>query len=350
MTSRRYTKLFVSPQFWVMVFLLAFVCTPLIYPVKFPVQFWVKQGFGFAIWSGVFFLSGQVLAPKVIFKGQILLSIIIVIALMIGVVWLDTKLDETLHLQQAMDKTFGKKQHGTPHLGSFITLVVTLLLIGIGTIAAVVRRFQADKIREQALEQEKVISELSFLKTQINPHFFFNVLNTIYALIGSNNANAAQESVYTLSHMMRYVLYETKHDQTTLTKEIAFISDYIKLMQLRLPESVQVIFEKPSNPTDTRLSPMLFLPYIENAFKHGVSSLYPSYIYIELVQIDKELMFEIRNSLFNEQPEDKEESNGIGLKNTKRRLDLLYPNKYSLQIDKNEDAREFVVKLKLELQ
>ena len=134
MTLRRYTKLFVSPQFWVMAFLLAFVCMPLIYPVKFPVQFWVKQAFDFTIWGGVFFLSRYVLAPKVIFKGQILLSIIIVIGLMIGVVWLDIRLDKALCLQEAMVKTFGKKQHEMPYVGNFIALTVTLLLIGIGTI------------------------------------------------------------------------------------------------------------------------------------------------------------------------------------------------------------------------
>ncbi|MBL4675296.1 MAG: histidine kinase [Mucilaginibacter sp.] len=350
MLSRSYTKLFVSPQFWVMVFLLAFVCMPLIYPVKFPVQFWIKQAFDFAIWGGVFFFSGYILAPKVIFRGQILFSIIIVIAIMVGVVWVDTRLDDALHLKEAMDKTFGNKQHEMPHLGSFIALIVTLLLIGIGTISAVVQRFQADRLKEQVMEQEKIVSELSFLKTQINPHFFFNVLNTIYALIGSN-ATAAQESVYTLSRMMRYVLYDTKHDRTTLEKEIAFIDDYIQLMRLRLPDAVQVIFEKPATPASVELSPMLFLPYIENAFKHGISSLHPSYIYIEIAQSNNnELFFEIRNSLFKEQPENKEESNGIGLKNTQRRLDLLYPDKHTLLVEKDEDAHEFVVKLKLQLQ
>ncbi|RFZ94021.1 sensor histidine kinase [Mucilaginibacter conchicola] len=350
MITRPYAKFFVSAQFWVMVFLLAFVCMPLIYPVKFPVQFWVKQTFDFAIWSGVFFFSGYVLAPKVIFKGQILLSIIIVILIMIGVVWVDNQLDKLLHMQEAMDKTFGTKQHSTPHLGNFIAVVVTLLLLGMGTISAVVQRFQADRLKEQVLQQEKIVSELSFLKTQINPHFFFNVLNTIYALIGSKNTDTAQESVYTLSHMMRYVLYDTKHDHTTLAKEIAFIDDYIKLMRLRLPDAVQVIFEKPLTQANAELSPMLFLPYIENAFKHGVSSVHPSYIYIELKQAGNELLFEIRNSLFEQQPDNKEESNGIGLKNTQRRLDLLYPGKHLLQVEKDDTAREFVVKLKLQLQ
>ncbi|RYE20511.1 MAG: sensor histidine kinase, partial [Sphingobacteriaceae bacterium] len=227
-------------------------------------------------------------------------------------------------------------------------LVITLIVYGISTIMAVAQKIQKDNLQEQNLEKQKVLAELSFLKTQINPHFFFNVLHTIYALI-DQDISLAKESVYTLSHMMRYVLYETGNDTTTIEKEIAFIDDYIKLMNLRLNSRVQIIFDKPNTFKNAELAPMLFLPYVENAYKHGISLDHPSYIYIGLEQKNNVLEFEVRNSLFTEKADHLEQSNGIGLTNTKRRLDLLYPEKHDLQIFQDTSAQEFSVKLKLDL-
>lgn len=146
---------------------------------------------------------------------------------------------------------------------------------------------------------------------------------------------------------MRYVLYETRNDFTTLKKEVTFIEDYIKLMQLRLTEHVQVIFEKPPHLNNVQLAPMLLLPFVENAFKHGISTIHPSYIYISINQNDRFLQIEIRNSVFAEKTGHLEESNGIGLINTQRRLNLLYPMKHELITECDKHTNEFLVKLKL---
>jgi len=156
---------------------------------------------------------------------------------------------------------------------------------------------------------------------------------------------ASKDAVYTLSHMMRYVIYETKNDLTDLEKEIKFIEDYIKLMKLRLSDDVQIIFEKQVNLKNHEIAPMLFLPFVENAFKHGISGVHPSYIYVEISQSADELKLEIRNSLFEEQTAQLEDSNGIGIVNTKRRLDLLYPGRYTLSVDRDSNIREFIVNL-----
>jgi LytS/YehU family sensor histidine kinase len=134
-----------------------------------------------------------------------------------------------------------------------------------------------------------------------------------------------------------------------LHKEVAFVEDYLKLMELRLTDKVQVIFDKPLVLHDVEVAPMLFLPFIENAFKHGISSVHPSYIYIGIAQSADSLKIEVRNSLYEDQPGNKEDSNGIGLVNTRRRLDLIYPDKYELTTFPDESQKEFQVVLKLDL-
>lgn len=247
-----------------------------------------------------------------------------------------------------------KPPHDEPKNGArlfiidmFIT-IVTMLLCGTGIVVAITKKLQQDKLREKTIENEKISNELAFLKTQINPHFFFNVLHTIYGLTDVD-IRKAKDSIYTLSHMMRYVLYETHNDQTTLEKELNFVESYNKLMRIRISEDVQVIFDRPPVVENVIIAPMIFLPFIENAFKHGISSIFPSYIYIGVSYKEKRLEIEVRNSNFNASPVDKEESNEIGLANTQRRLNLLYPGKHQLVVVDNKQAKEFLIRLKLDL-
>lgn len=189
---------------------------------------------------------------------------------------------------------------------------------------------------------------MSLLKAQINPHFFFNILHTIYALADTNPA-VSKDAIYTLSHMMRYVIYGTKNDSTELEKEIKFVEDYIALMRLRLTDNVQIIYEKQEGMKNYEIAPMLFLPFIENAFKHGISSVHPSYVYVDISQSGTQVKIEVKNSLFEEKAEHLEDSNGIGVVNTKRRLDLLYPKKHTLEIQNDLNAKDYAVILTLEL-
>ncbi len=348
MTFPSFKRLFVSAHFLALACLLAFFCLPFTWPVSFPVQFWIKQGLDYLMWASLLFGNSLIIVPRVLFKGKTGLFVIIVLASIIAALWLDYQFTNLLRLPVLMEKTFHAKKDNTAYIGTFINVIIALIIFGISTVIAVVQKIQHDRQREQNLEKEKIASELSFLKTQINPHFFFNVLHTIYALIDTN-IQLAKDSVYTLSHMMRYVLYDTKPDMTTLQKEVTFVEDYIKLMQLRLTDQTQVIFDKPGQLKDIPLAPMLLLPFVENAFKHGISTIHPSYIYIGLHQSENVLQIEVRNSIFNEKADNLEESNGIGLINTQRRLNLLYPGKHELTVERNETANEFTVKLKLAL-
>ena len=157
------------------------------------------------------------------------------------------------------------------------TIIISALVLGIGTSITVIQKWQKDKQEREALEKEKVSSELSFLKAQINPHFFFNTLNNIYALT-QVDADKAGKAIHQLSRMMRYLLYETQQGQTMLGREIAFVKDYISLMQLRLTDAVKVIIDTPPHLLDMPMAPMMLLPFVENAFKHGVSATQQSHI------------------------------------------------------------------------
>lgn len=223
--------------------------------------------------------------------------------------------------------------------------ILDLLLVAIGIILTISKKWQNEQKIRQELEQERLSSELTYLKAQINPHFFFNTLNNIYSYT-LVDGDIARKAISNLSKMMRYVLYDSQTHTTTLEKEVAFIEDYIDLMKLRVTDKVQIETSFEVVNKDVAIAPMLFLPFVENAFKHGISTIEDCFIKIKLIQNGNHLTFEVINSLLSKR-QSLEESNGIGLVNTKRRLDLLYPNKHELISQPTENGT-FEVKLKLE--
>lgn len=326
-------------------------CLPLFWGISMPAIYWYKQMVIFALWVMLFYLNLKVFLPHLLFKQRSGIFFVAILIIIPGFAIMSHKIDDVMGVTEAVNKHFHKTEETLKPekeaIGFFWTTTMTLLLIGCSTVIGVGKKLREEALARDVLEKEKMNSELSFLKSQINPHFLFNILNSIYALSDGNPE--AKEAVYNLSHLMRYVLYDTRHNLTMLAKEVAFVEDYIKLMALRLSENVQVIFDKPSSLKDVPVAPMLFLPFVENAYKHGLSSIQPSFIYIGITQKEKSLSIEVRNSLFVHQPGDKEESNGIGLANTRRRLDLIYPEKYSLETVEDLENAEYRVSLKLEL-
>lgn len=181
----------------------------------------------------------------------------------------------------------------------------------------------------QELKTEKAEAELAMLQAQINPHFFFNTLNNLYALT-LKNSEQAPEVILKLSDMMRYTIYEGKKDRVNIGDEINYLSNYIELHKIRHKKKVDIRFENKVNP-DLKIAPLLFIILLENAFKHGVETLSDSaYIYMNLHEKKGHIHFEIEN---NFEPNTTIESKGIGLSNLNRRLDLLYKNDYNLHIE-----------------
>src|SRR6185437_1701172 len=266
-------------------------------------------------------------------KNKTVAYLLIVVGVTAIMVFLNGYVDLWLKLPQLMDAAFHKDgppgRHHHPHsewgMGMIAPMVGTCaLVLGISTSITVMEKWQKDRLIHQEMEQDKISSELSFLKAQINPHFFFNTLNNIYALT-LVNADTSRKAIHQLSRMMRYVLYDTQNATPQLSQEIAFIKDYISLMQLRLTDVVKVNLTTPAILKDMAVAPMIFLPFVENAFKHGVSATQPSNINISVGQQNAIVELKISNSIIKEQNNNLEAGSGIGLNNTRRRLDLLYP-------------------------
>jgi len=198
-----------------------------------------------------------------------------------------------------------------------------------------------EKQRKEA-EKEKLNSELAFLKNQINPHFFFNTLNNIYSLV-QTKVEDGQKAILQLSKLMRYLLYETEKGNTHLSQEIDFMQNYIELMKLRLSKKVNLNIAFPEHFQDVSIPPLLFLPFIENAFKHGISYRNPSFINIFMKVGEEEISFECNNSIGGKGDELFKSDPGIGLENVKKRLSLLFQDNHKLTI--NESETSFYVEL-----
>lgn len=232
---------------------------------------------------------------------------------------------------------------GQPLFQFINTLFISLLVAGFNTAIAVTNRWFTEEQARKEIEKEHMQSELAFLQNQVSPHFFMNTLNNIHSLIEADQ-KLAQNAVLKLSEMMRYLLYESGRGTTTLAKEIEFLRSYVKLMQLRVDDSVKVSFELPDNYVNVSLPPLLFISFIENAFKHGVSYREPSSLTFKMIQNDSSLVFIAVNTVSAYRNTDSMVHHvGIGLENIKKRLNLLYGDKYQLNIDSGNN--EFRVKL-----
>lgn len=194
----------------------------------------------------------------------------------------------------------------------------------------------------QTLKNDKGKAELALLKSQVNPHFFFNTLNNLYSLI-KKDPDSAQEYVLKLADMMRFTIYDGKKESVTLEEELNYLNNFIELQTARYHTKVDIIFKQEVENFDRKISPMLFIFLVENAFKHGVEKLIKgAFIHIEFSESDTSMNFTIKN---NFDPDNISKPHGIGLKNLKDRLELLYPKNHKLAIFNTDDV--YIAKLEL---
>jgi two-component system LytT family sensor kinase len=194
-------------------------------------------------------------------------------------------------------------------------------------------------------------ADLDFLRSQINPHFLFNALNTLYGTALQENAERTAEGAQRLGDMMRFMLQENMQEKILLVREIDYLNNYIALQKLRTQASpdIVIVLQIEEHIDALQIAPMLLIPFIENAFKHGISLREPSHINISLQTKDNTLYFDVHNSIHPKMVNDTEKhNNGIGLENVKQRLMLLYPNKHELVI--RESAKDFFIHLTIKLQ
>ncbi len=189
---------------------------------------------------------------------------------------------------------------------------------------------------KRELEKAKAEAELKNLKSQLNPHFLFNTLNNIYSLIAID-PERAQLAVHDLSRLLRHVLYDNNQNLVSIDREFIFMKSYIELMSLRLPKHTRLEVNIPEEGKGVMIAPLLFITLIENAFKHGISNTQDSFIRIRMeLQESQRVSCIVENSYFPKNDEDRSGS-GIGIQNLQRRLQLLYPGKYILKIERADD-------------
>lgn len=336
---------------WVVFGIAIFFYHPLFSGIDIPWQAWVIQGITLGLLIVAFYVNASILVPRLLIKNRIIYYVVAVAGLVAAIAIVMAWIDKELTPQPIFDHAPGGLRppilNAKPHLHiQRATIIITALVLGIGTSITAIQKWQKDRQKREELEKDKVTSELSVLKAQINPHFFFNTLNNIYALTALD-AELAGKAIHQLSRMMRYLLYDTQAGHTMLSQEIAFVKDYISLMQLRITDAVKLTINTPEQLRDMLLAPMILLPFIENAFKHGVRATQPCYVDMAITQRDKVLDMVVRNSVIKDNSVSLEVNSGIGLVNTKRRLDLLYPGKY--QLDIQELDADYNVHLVLDL-
>ena len=219
-----------------------------------------------------------------------------------------------------------------------MALFLLMFVIGLGS-NVVNQWFSAEEMKEE-IGKQQLQTELSFLKSQVNPHFLFNALNSIYSLSLANSKQTSN-AVMKLSRIMRYTLEEANNNTVSLTQEIEFIKNFIEMQKLRLTDNVCLDFNTDGATDNVYIAPMLLIPFIENAFKYGVSTHNKSIIRSSVIVHGKEITFTCTNSIFPNLQ--KNGGTGTGIQNTRRRLELLYPGKHVLSI--TEDIENFNVKL-----
>ncbi|RKN80282.1 sensor histidine kinase [Ulvibacterium marinum] len=212
-------------------------------------------------------------------------------------------------------------------------LILAILLIGFDAGLNISIRWMGMEQEKFRLQKESVENQLAFLRNQVSPHFFMNTLNNIHALVDIDSEQAKQ-SIVKLSNLMRHLLYDSEERQNPIKKEVEFILSYIELMQLRFTDKVEIETDIPSKIPDNTIPPLLFTSLLENAFKHGISYNNPSFIRIVMSFAESRLNFYVENS--NHSKNTKAPS-GIGIENTRKRLDLLYKKEYDLTITEHGD-------------
>jgi LytS/YehU family sensor histidine kinase len=239
------------------------------------------------------------------------------------------------------EERFKKRRNITHYPSSYFAFV---LVFAVGLAVSSIQEWFKSEETKKELEHEKLNTELSLLKSQINPHFFFNTLNNIYSLAIVKSEETAS-SILKLSAIMRYVLTETEQKLVPLANEIEFMQNYINLQSVRLTDKVKLNVEITGNIDGRKIAPLLFIPFVENAFKYGVSTIEASAITIRL-HVEGNI---VRLFVQNHVVKGAKQSNvntGIGIVNVRRRLELLYPKKHTLLID--EKNGQYTVNLEIE--
>lgn len=287
-------------------------------------------------WIGVFYLNSHLLIPRLAYKRKYWLFaffLILVLILTIAQSWLFFGI-------------WGDSKHFSLPRNIIINFLIYLFILTSST----AYRLISDKINTERNNKEKetenLKTELSLLRSQVNPHFMFNILNNMVALARKRSEDL-EPSLIKLSSLMRYMLYEADEEKVSLDKEIEYLQSYIDLQQQRFGKNVKLAQDFKKVDDTYKIEPMLLIPFVENAYKHGTGMIENAQIEIELKAEKNVLHFTVRNKYNNQSNDNKDKTSGIGLTNVTRRLNLLYGKNHTLLITKKDHW--FIISLQLNL-
>lgn len=275
---------------------------------------------------GVFYFNAYFLLPKFLFRRKFLRYALLAILTLLTIAALQAWVEYDLN---KLGNNFI-----APLLVYFFLGIIPLVL---STAYRIIETNIKEQRRKQEVEHENIRAELSLLRSQVSPHFMFNVLNTLVALI-RQRSDQLEPTVVELSNLMRYMLYDSDEEKVSLETEIEYLKSYIDLQQLRFGNKVAIHFNYPQELPGWMLEPMLLIPLVENAFKHGVNVIRDPALHINLQLKEGELEMHVANRYKEPSFNDQEKRNsGIGLTNLQRRLNILYPDAHELQLTKEAD-------------
>ena len=293
----------------------------------------------------IFVLHNVFIAPRLLIKrryGWYILCNMALLATVFAFVDLYERYIEGKLFVQEVSEYIRRHHASLTDLQWYWNMLLGIFMIGTNASIKLIFKSISDERKMEVLKRRNLQAEMDYLKYQINPHFFMNTLNNIHALIDIDT-ECAKESVIELSKMMRYVLYDSGSSNISLQNELQFISNYISLMKIRYTKDIDITFIRPQRDTSQIfIPPLLFIVFVENAFKHGVSYNAPSFIRIDVSCNERQVCCSVANSR-NTNKTAKEKA-GIGLDNVKKRLELLYGDEYVLSID-DHDPRTYGVEL-----
>jgi len=300
------------------------------------------------IWSTtlsilLFYFNELYLIPRYFAQHQYKLYLVLVIVLYTGIVLINTGFDHFYAI--SLFSSEKEPLFSELLLNCLSKSFILSLSLGYGLSKNWVK---SNKLQQQLI-RDKLVTELKYLKAQINPHFLFNTLNTAYSSAIKNNDDPTADIIEKISGLMRYVLYESNEDKVLLEKEISYIDTYINLQLQRLSSEIadHVHYEVKGDFYNNKIAPMILIPFIENVFKHGVILSKKPEIAIVLYLNSETLVLETKNIINNKNTQLNNTNSGIGMKNVRERLALLYPNLHKLEI--HQDNLFFQVRLELQL-
>ena len=334
MTRQKYISIFIHITAWFCFFTLPFYFIPKppdnfqFQPDDYIYVFYLINNLSLI---GFYYLNAEVLIPKLLARHKIFYYLLSIAALFLFIV----VFPEYIKPQHEFVDHGNHGNHGSgepmpmpKHMfNAMLALTFFFIFIISSGIKIINKWFETEK-KKTLIEKEKLQTELTHLKAQINPHFLFNVLNTIYALSLKKSDNTP-DAVMQLSKLLRYIVNETQADKVPLEKEVDCINNYIDLQKMRLSETVEITYNKSGDFNQASIAPLLLITFVENVFKHGVSTHEVSPILIEISLEKNVFSFKTTNRIFKHTDQD---SAGIGLENTRKRLQLIYPENHKLTI------------------